>query len=426
MQQTILITGANGYIGSYLVNFFLVKNFHVKAFVHTSSHNLPTNNSLTILKGDIRDPIAVKKAASKVDFIIHLAAAKSDERNSQSINIGGTQNILNQERAKRIIIVSTLSAKLPNPGLYGKTKAEADKISLKYKNAIILRPSIVYSNDLKGVFGSIVKATNLPFVPVFGSGETIFAPILLDDLAKAIAILLDAKKINHKIYDIGGNQKIMFKDLIKQIAFLHQKKVVLLHLPAKLGLLIAKLFSFLPKPPITKSNILGSNQNVEMDIKTFQNEFNFIPSDLNANLKNIFDPYLIYIQKEAKLLLCYIASTFTPHPQIPPKTIENYIKLAITRKIDQKIYNIYFFPPFLAAADITTKLFFKNSYLQKKLYAACAILECSAQSANWLLPKRHGLISLLKSFVLIGFTTASYLLIGLLMLPIIVYDEKRS
>src|SRR5210317_1566144 len=79
----ILVTGADGFIGSHLTEKLIDEGYDVKAFVLYNSFNswgwldfISQNhkNNLEIFQGDVRDPNGVKEAMSDCDSVLHLAA----------------------------------------------------------------------------------------------------------------------------------------------------------------------------------------------------------------------------------------------------------------------------------------------------------------------------------------------------------------
>ena len=125
MKLNVLVTGADGFIGSHLVEKLLEDGYNVRAFVYYNSFNswgwldtLDKNKlrKIEIFSGDIRDPNGVKEAMKGIDIVFHLAALIAIPFSYHSpdsyvdTNIKGTLNVLQAARdlkTKRILITST-------------------------------------------------------------------------------------------------------------------------------------------------------------------------------------------------------------------------------------------------------------------------------------------------------------------------------
>lgn len=80
-MKKVLVTGADGFIGSHLVEALLEKGYFVRALSQYNSFNywgwledVPNNKNLQIISGDIRDPHFCKEITKNIDLIFHLAA----------------------------------------------------------------------------------------------------------------------------------------------------------------------------------------------------------------------------------------------------------------------------------------------------------------------------------------------------------------
>ena len=125
MNKKVLITGADGFIGSHLTELLIQSGYKVRAFVYYNSFNsngwldtltVETKSKIEIFSGDIRDPNGVREAMIGIDIVFHLAALIAIPFSYHSpdsyidTNVKGTLNILQAARdskVKRILITST-------------------------------------------------------------------------------------------------------------------------------------------------------------------------------------------------------------------------------------------------------------------------------------------------------------------------------
>jgi len=123
--KKVLVTGADGFIGSHLVEHLLYQGCQVKAFVYYNSFNSwgwldslskETLKQIEIFSGDVRDPNGVRSAMQNVDIVFHLAALIAIPYSYHSpdsyvdTNIKGTLNVLQAARTlntERVVITST-------------------------------------------------------------------------------------------------------------------------------------------------------------------------------------------------------------------------------------------------------------------------------------------------------------------------------
>lgn len=170
----VLVTGADGFIGSHLVEELVKKGYQVKAFTYYNSFNtwgwLDTLSkdvmaNVEIFQGDIRDPNGVEEAMKDVEAVFHLAALIAIPFSYHSpdtyvdTNIKGTLNILQAARkleTKRVLITSTsevygtaqyvpIDEKHPFQGQspYSATKIGADRLAESFYRSFQLPVTIV-------------------------------------------------------------------------------------------------------------------------------------------------------------------------------------------------------------------------------------------------------------------------------------------
>lgn len=124
-KKTILVTGADGFIGSHLVETLVERGYSVRAFALYNSFNtwgwlddLPTDimQEVEVFTGDVRDPNGVREAMRGCEAVFHLAALIAIPFSYHSpdtyvdTNIKGTLNVLQAARdasLERVLVTST-------------------------------------------------------------------------------------------------------------------------------------------------------------------------------------------------------------------------------------------------------------------------------------------------------------------------------
>lgn len=170
-NKHVLVTGADGFIGSHLVEALLAKGCKVRALSYYNSFNfwgwledIPANPELEIVTGDIRDPHFVKKIAQGTDLIFNLAALIAIPYSYVApdsyvdTNIKGTLNICQaalENGGIRVVHTSTsevygtaqyvpIDEKHPKQpqSPYSATKIGADAMAMSFYNAFSLPVTI--------------------------------------------------------------------------------------------------------------------------------------------------------------------------------------------------------------------------------------------------------------------------------------------
>lgn len=173
-MEKILVTGADGFIGSHLTEMLVEKGYQVRAFVLYNSFNtwgwldtLPveTMRQIEVFTGDIRDPNGVREALRGCEAVFHLAALIAIPFSYHSpdsyvdTNIKGTLNVLQAARdleTKRVFVTSTsevygtaryvpIDEKHPFQGQspYSATKIGADRLAEAFYRSFDLPVTIV-------------------------------------------------------------------------------------------------------------------------------------------------------------------------------------------------------------------------------------------------------------------------------------------
>ena len=174
-KEKVLVTGGAGFIGSHLVDGLLQKGYQVCVLDNFSTgkeENLPNLSDIELIKGDIRDEQAIKKAVRGADFVLHQAALGSvprsidDPLTTHECNSTGTLKLLVAARdagVKRLIYASSSS-------VYGNTpvlpKVETMSSSPRSPYALSKLSGEVYCQLFTSIYG--LETVSLRYFNVFG------------------------------------------------------------------------------------------------------------------------------------------------------------------------------------------------------------------------------------------------------------------
>ena len=263
-MKKILVTGADGFIGSHLTELLVREGYDVKAFVLYNSFGTlgwlehsdkKILDKLEIFKGDIRDPNGVRTAVKGCDTILHLAALIAIPYSYHSpdsyidTNIKGTLNILQAARdyeVKQVIHTSTSEVygtaqfvpitelhPLNGQSPYSASKIGADQLAMSFYSSFELpvttiRPFNTYGprQSARAVIPSIITqiANNNKRIKL-GSTHPTRDFSYIEDTIKGFMAAINCKESIGEVINLGSNFEISILDTVNCIANLMDSEI---------------------------------------------------------------------------------------------------------------------------------------------------------------------------------------------------------
>jgi UDP-glucuronate 4-epimerase len=275
---TILVTGAAGFIGSHVCEYFAgsdhfvigidnFDDFYSAAFKHLNLSQLEGNDKFQFQEADIRDGNALDSifSSNRIDIVVHLAAKAGVRPSIESIgeyydvNVNGTVSVLESMRkfeVKKMLFASSSSIYGNNPKVpfsetdrvdnpispYASTKKSGELLCHVYCH--------LYGFDISclrffTVFGprqrpdlAIHKFTRLidegKPIPFYGDGSTSRDYTYIDDIVNGVSCALNHLN-GYRIYNLGESSVINLKNLVQLIENSLGKKALLNELPLQEG-----------------------------------------------------------------------------------------------------------------------------------------------------------------------------------------------
>ena len=189
-RQTIIITGANGFLGSALVKAFKRDGWQVIALVRNAQKHKAAG--VKYVEYDLSQPFDASVFAG-ADYLVHTAYVKYDNKHPDALNINleGAKRLLKasrQHKLKKNVFMSSMSAHSGAESVYGKQKLAVEKV-FKGPDCAVIRAGLIMGN------GGIVKQMtdfmkSKHAVPLIGGGKQPLQVVAVYDLVRAIKIIL--------------------------------------------------------------------------------------------------------------------------------------------------------------------------------------------------------------------------------------------
>ncbi len=264
--KNCLIFGASGQIGRTLIRKLTQKNLKVTAVtrnLHQKGFILKTQANpgyLDIVETNIFDLKKIDLLIKKADVCINLVGILFEKGSNNFTNIhekfpGMISNLCEKHKISKFIHLSALGIENAKDSKYAASKIRGEiEVRKHFKNAIILKPSIIYSVD-DNFTTMLMSLLNLsPIFPLYYGGKTKFMPLHCVDICNLIFELIDRDE-EEKTIECIGPDVFTFKQIIEKLLKLIKKKRLFVPLPLFVANTMAFFFQLLPKPLITKDQI---------------------------------------------------------------------------------------------------------------------------------------------------------------------------
>ncbi|WP_298336011.1 complex I NDUFA9 subunit family protein [uncultured Erythrobacter sp.] len=269
----VTVFGGGGFIGNYVVQALLARGARVRVASRHPEKSWPLKplanlGQLQFARCDITNPEHITKALSGADYVVNLVGAFAGDLSKLMGEAPG--QIAAQAKSNNVkgfVHVSAIGGDEDSPTTYAKGKGLGERLVLEgFKNATVLRPSIVFGKDdnFLNMFGGLIEMA--PVLPVFGPDAQLQL-VYVDDVAEAIAVALeDPAKHGGKIFELGGPEVLTMMDINTRIAAAAGRESKFIAMPDGLS----GLFAAMPLTPMSRDQwtLLKAGSVVSEDANT--------------------------------------------------------------------------------------------------------------------------------------------------------------
>jgi NADH dehydrogenase len=295
----ILVTGATGHVGTRLTAVLRENGHDVRLLVRKESADrvkaVSPKDAYEIVYGSVFETNTCLHACDGCDAVVHLIGIirefPSEGITFDEVHRVAVSNIVDAARrsgVKRFVHMSALGAREDAPSEYHRTKRAGERI-VESSGLLwtIFRPSWIFArgDELGRIIKDIVRR---PVVPLVNGGGAQVQPIALDDVCACFAKSLRMPETQGHIYELGGIDRVSYREIFEQAAALAGRKARTVSVSASMirpaVLLLQRFRSF----PLTLDELQMLSEDNVCDIDPLVKTFGITPVSFRDSMKELF------------------------------------------------------------------------------------------------------------------------------------------
>ncbi len=248
-RPTVVLTGANGYIGKHLTMALLAEGFRVRALVRTPAALKPREGvaAFPYRLEEPPPPVAFEGAAAVVHAAYDPSGALSEEA-----ELTAAKSLLAEAQrcgATTFVFLSSIEARPGGASAYARRKRAIEQVVLAQEGTVV-RPGLVYGGDAGGLFATLDNvAKRAPLIPAFLPAPRV-QPIHVADLCHGIRGRIAGGSAG--VYTVAQSGSVTLTAFLRQLAWhRHRRLLPAVRLPTvgvRLLVHLAMVLRLLPRP----------------------------------------------------------------------------------------------------------------------------------------------------------------------------------
>jgi nucleoside-diphosphate-sugar epimerase len=278
----VFVTGATGFTGSRTIPHLLGCGFTLRCLYRDPARidDLPLEG-IEWVPGDLADPTGLARSMQGCDALANLA----------SLGFGHAPGILQAAHAagiQRAVFISTTA-------IFTRLNARSKLVRLAAEDAVrtsglawtLLRPTMIYGSPRDRNMWRLVRWLRiLPVLPVIGDGLHLQQPVFVDDVAWAVAAVLQNDRTVDRAYNIAGKQAQPYNQIIDTVAGLLARRVWKIHIPAAPAVALLRGLEWLRLPiPLKSEQVERLNEDKAFDYSEAAADFGYTPRSFKDGMR---------------------------------------------------------------------------------------------------------------------------------------------
>jgi len=269
-KEIHVVTGALGYSGKYIAKYLLDKGYKVRTLTNSYNRTNPFGNRIEVYPYNFEDyeKLVESLYGSSVlynTYWVRFNYSRDKMEFNYSIAFENTLKLFKAAKeagVRRIVHISITNPSEDSPLEYFRNKAKVER-SLINSNLsyAILRPAVLFGKEGILINNIAWMLRTFPIFGVFGDGNYRLQPIYVSDLAQLA--VEEGNKSENVIIDAIGPETFTYRELVKMIGEIIDKRRLIISIPDPIGYILGKIIGkFVGDVIITRDEIEGLRKNL--------------------------------------------------------------------------------------------------------------------------------------------------------------------
>jgi uncharacterized protein YbjT (DUF2867 family) len=263
-QEKVTVFGGTGFLGRHVVQRLLEADYPVRVasrHPERAAALFPdVHFGFESTQADIDDDGSIATGVAGVFGVVNAVSLymESGQLTFHTVHVEGAARVARLAReagVARLVHVSGLGSDAKSTSPYIRSRGEGERVVREaLPMTTLIRPSVMFGRGDAFVSPIATMLRRLPVFPLFGGGQTRLQPAHVEDVAEAIARVMQEPD-SKMCYELGGPRVYTYRSLLEVIAQSLAKKSLLVPVPFDLWRVFAVAAELFPQPPITRDQV---------------------------------------------------------------------------------------------------------------------------------------------------------------------------
>jgi uncharacterized protein YbjT (DUF2867 family) len=264
-DRIVTVFGGTGFLGRRVVRHLREQEFSVRVASRRPDRGRElfgrNNSRLRSVAADIHDEASVADALAGAYGVVNAVSlyVERGPETFHSVHVEGARLVAAQAHragVEQLAHVSGIGADPASTSLYIRKRGEGElAVRAAFAEAVLIRPAVMFGPDDTFLTTIVRLLQRLPLYPMFGRGRTRLQPVYVEDVAKALARVMQREEQSARTFECGGPRVYSYEEFLRSVAREAGLRPALTPVPFAAWHALAWFAEMLPSPPVTRNQV---------------------------------------------------------------------------------------------------------------------------------------------------------------------------